>query len=279
MANPLINPRRLRLLSYNIQAGVGTRGYHQYVTHGWKHLLPHRRQHDNLRQIGSYLREFDLVGLQEVDGGSFRSRFINQTEYLAQVADFSCWYSQTNRRLGRFAQHSLGVLSRLPIGEVHEIRLPGAIPGRGAMMLRLGGEAAPLVVMIAHLALGRRARRRQIDFICRLLSSYRYAVLMGDLNCDVHSAEFGALLQGSGLCQPLMAEKTFPSWRPMRQIDHVLVSPELRVLDTEVLGVHASDHLPIAVELELPENISIETPFARREEPLTGPSRGRAQHP
>ena len=34
--------RRLKLLSYNIQAGVDTRRYHHYFTQSWKHVLPHR---------------------------------------------------------------------------------------------------------------------------------------------------------------------------------------------------------------------------------------------
>ncbi|MDH3376382.1 MAG: EEP domain-containing protein, partial [Gammaproteobacteria bacterium] len=110
----------LRLLSYNIQVGIGTNGYHEYLTQSWRYLLPHREQHNTLDGIAALAKAFDLVGLQEVDGGSLRSRFINQTEFLAQRSGFPCWYSQTNRRLGNLAHHSLGALSRMPFGDVRE---------------------------------------------------------------------------------------------------------------------------------------------------------------
>ena len=42
----------------------------------------------NLDKIAQLIKEFDIVALQEVDAGSLRSQFINQTEYLAKKADF-----------------------------------------------------------------------------------------------------------------------------------------------------------------------------------------------
>src|SRR3990172_8560938 len=96
--------QRLKLLSYNIQG-----------------------------RIAALIGGFDIVGLQEVDGGSLRSGFINQTEYLAIEGRFPYWNDQTNRNLGKFAQHSPGVLSRLCPAEVIEVKLPGMIPGRGAL--------------------------------------------------------------------------------------------------------------------------------------------------
>jgi len=243
---------RLRLLSYNIQVGIGTNRYHEYLTHSWKNLLPHRNQEETLGRIASLVRRFDIVGLQEVDGGSLRSRFINQTEYLAARGGFPHWYSQSNRRLAKLAHHSLGVLARTPFDEVKEIRLTGPIPGRGATMVKLGGEATPLIIVIAHLALGRRARVRQIEQIVRLVRDYQHVIVMGDLNCTAHSHEFAVLLHLGGLREALPATNTYPSWRPIRHIDHVLVSSAIRVVDADVLNHCYSDHLPIALELELP---------------------------
>ena len=45
---------------------------------------------------------------------------------------------------------------------------------------------------------------------------------------------------------------SYPSWRPRRNLDHVLVSPALRVHRSGVLAHPMSDHLPVAVELDLP---------------------------
>jgi len=175
--------RRLRLLSYNIQTGIATNGYRHYLTHSWKHVLPCPKRLDNLDRIGTLIRDFDIVGLQEVDGGSLRSGFINQTEYLALAARFPYWYDQTNRNLGKFAQHSTGLLSRLRPAEVMEVKLPGMIPGRGALTVRYGHGEDALVLVIAHLALGRRARFRQLECIADIIGNYQHAIVMGDMNC------------------------------------------------------------------------------------------------
>ena len=242
----------LRLLSYNIQVGIGTNGYHEYLTQSWRHLLPHRDQHSTLDRIAALIETFDLVGLQEVDGGSLRSRFINQTEYLAERSGFPCWYNQTIRRFGNVAHHSLGALSRIPFSDVREVRLPGRIPGRGALMARFDSDTEPLFVVIAHLALGQRARAKQISHIAKLIRGFQHVIVMGDFNCTTESPELKPLLGGGRLREALPATNTFPSWRPTRNIDHVLLSPGIGVITADVLDHRFSDHLPIALILDIP---------------------------
>jgi endonuclease/exonuclease/phosphatase family metal-dependent hydrolase len=250
--------RRIRLLSYNIQVGIGgPASFRHYLTGSWKHVLPHARLEENLTGIGRAVAGFDIVALQEVDAGSLRSGFVNQTEYLATVGDFPFWYHQTNRRFGHFAQHANGVLSKFRPTEVVEYKLPGIIPGRGAMMVRYGGSDHPLVVLIMHLALSSRARHRQLDFIGEVVNRYEHVVLMGDLNCQADSPEMQSLLNATHLCEPLHGLKTFPSWRPARKIDHILTSPSIHVEDVHVLQHMLSDHLPIAMDIVLPEHVNL----------------------
>lgn len=70
------------MLSFNIQVGISTQRYHHYLTRSWQHLLPHGGRAGNLQKIGDLINEFDLVALQEVDGGSMRSGFINRSSTL-----------------------------------------------------------------------------------------------------------------------------------------------------------------------------------------------------
>ncbi len=107
---PLTSRHALSLLSFNIQTGVETRDFHEYVTKSWKHLLPLRERISNLNRIANLVQSYDIVGLQEVDSGSLRTGFLDQTEYLAHRARFPYWYRQVNRSLGKIAQHSNGVL-------------------------------------------------------------------------------------------------------------------------------------------------------------------------
>ncbi len=249
--------QQLNLLSYNIQSGIYTRQYSEYVTSSWKHLLPHRERLYNLNRIALMLRAFDVVGLQEVDAGSLRSGFIDQTEYLAFQAHFPHWYKQINRNLGKIAQHSNGVLSRLRPARITDYKLPG-LPGRGAVIVEFDtSDAELLAICILHLALGWRARRRQLGYVKELISRYPYLVLMGDFNCDCSSRSLRELVYTSDL-QGLDCElKTFPSWRPKRNLDHILISDNLEILEARVIDYPLSDHLPLSMKIALPEGVSL----------------------
>ncbi len=253
-----LQPRRagmLRLLSYNIQVGITTRRYRHYVTQSWKHVLPHPERMQNLDAIARLVRHFDIVGLQESDAGSLRTGFVNQIEYLANRGHFPYWLQQTNRRIGQIAHHSKGLLSRIRPDRAEEFQLPGLIPGRGGVLLQYGTGEQPLVVVLLHLALGRRSRERQLGYVADLVQGYRHIVLMGDFNCRLSSREARQLLARSGLREPAEDLATWPSWRPYRNIDHILVSPSLEVERVETLSYTLSDHLPIAMEVKLPEGL------------------------
>ena len=116
-----------------------------------------------------------------------------------------------------------------------------------------------LVVLIVHLALSRRGRMSQLDFIGDLVNDYRHVVLMGDMNCCSRSAEMDLLLNKTLMSEPLHGLNTFPSWRPKRNIDHILVTPTVEVERAEVLDYPLSDHLPLSMEVVLPENVELRT--------------------
>ncbi len=248
-------PLRLRLLSYNIQSGLTTRKYSQYLTRSWKHLVPVPSRMINLDGIAQVLAGYDLVGLQEVDAGSLRSGFVNQVKYLADSAGFEHVFDQANRKIGMISQHGNALLSRLRPDAIAEHKLPGLIPGRGVLEIRFGTGVDALHVLILHLALGRRGRLRQIGFLTELARDYRHVILMGDLNSRSDSPEMAVLLENVRLSEPAPGLCTFPSWRPDRQLDHILVSPSITVERVEVLDCAFSDHLPLAMQVRLPEAV------------------------
>ncbi len=257
MADPAEPQRCLRLLSYNIQSGLTTRTYSQYFTRSWKHLVPVPSRMSNLDGIARVLADYDLVGLQEVDAGSLRSGFVNQVKYLADQAGFEHVFDQSNRRIGMISQHGNAVLSRARPDAITEHKLPGLIPGRGVLEVRFGSGPDALHVLILHMALGRRGRLQQIEFLAERVCDYRHVILMGDLNCDLDSPELAVLVETARLCEPAPGLYTFPSWRPSRQLDHILVSPSIVVEQVEVLDCMFSDHLPIAMAVRLPESVRL----------------------
>jgi len=246
----------IRLLSYNIQVGIKTRNITDYIFASWQHLLPNQKRLENLHLISQLLKPYDIVALQEVDGGSLRSSYINQVEFLANYSGFPYWYHQCNRNLGKIAQHSNGILTKYPVQRITNHKLPGLIPGRGAIETRFGEGAEQLIVLMAHLALSKRARKQQIEFLAKIISNHPYVVLMGDLNCS--STE---LLQQFATHKVLLKDSTvntqatFPSWQPTRKYDHIFVSPAIEIVSQTVLADPISDHLPISLEVLIPDSI------------------------
>ena len=249
--------QRARLLSYNIQSGLTTFKYSQYLTRSWKHLVPVPSRMSNLDGIARVLVDYDIVGLQEVDAGSLRSGFVNQIKYLADSAGFEYVFDQSNRKIGMISQHGNAILSRVRPEAITEHKLPGLIPGRGVLEVRFGFGPDALHVLIVHMALGRRSRLWQIEFLAELVRDYRHVILMGDLNCSSDSSEMAVLLETARLCESRPGLYTFPSWQPDRQLDYILVSPTIMVEQAAVLDYAFSDHLPITMAAWLPESVRL----------------------
>lgn len=244
-------PQRIRLLSYNIQNGVQTAHPRDYFTNGWKHFVPHPEKQRSLDLIADVIADFDIVGLQEVDAGSLRSAFLDQTSYLAHRADFPYWNRQVNRNVGQLAQYGNGFLSRIQPSAEHNFRLPG-LPGRGAMLVDFGAGTQQFSVIFVHLALTTRGRQRQLEFVSELVASRQQVVVMGDLNCLSSSRQLQHFLDRNNLKDASCGAPTYPSWQPVRKIDHVFVSSHLHAENAAVLNFPLSDHLPVSVDLYLP---------------------------
>ncbi len=251
---PLPLSTSLRLLSFNIQAGIRTERFREYVTRGWRQLVHDPGRLANLDRIGDVLRGYDIVALQEVDAGSFRSGFTNQVAWLARRAGMPFWYAQRNRRLGRMAQHGNGLLARREPRDLLDHPLPSTmIPGRGAIVAHFDVEDGhPLTLLCAHLSLGPRSRERQLAWLAEQAAAAERVVLMGDLNCSLVDLLERSPLRDTDLRGAAEAGlPTYPSWRPRLDLDHVLVSPDIRVDAVTPVLCQFSDHLPLAVEVQL----------------------------
>lgn len=244
--------KRLKLLSYNVQVGIPSKRYRHYVTNSWKHVLPFPERKSNLDQISEFISDFDIVGLLELDAGSIRSEFMNQPEYVAKQSGLDHCYTRVNRDLGVLGQHSLALLSRYPAKFVKEHVLPSKIPGRGALEVHFDcGSGEPFVVILAHLSLLPGARHRQMNYISKVIHGYRHVAVMGDFNTTGESPEMNMLIENSSLTRSTNLN-TFPSWKPKLAYDHILVTPDIKVGESEVYGLSHSDHLPVSQEIAYP---------------------------
>ncbi|WP_163097441.1 endonuclease/exonuclease/phosphatase family protein [Acidithiobacillus ferrianus] len=239
----------ITVMSFNIQVGIGSSRARHMVLHGWKYVMPHGQSLRNLERIADILREADIVGLNEVDAGSFRSQYVNQAGFLAERAHFAHWEQQRTRDFGDFAQHSNSILSHWPIAQTNRHALPSFMKGRGMLETHLDVHGRPLTVIITHLGLSRHARFSQIRDLAQRLRGRPHLILMGDFNCTARSPEMRLLLTESGLRPPPWSPPTFPSWSPRFSFDHILCSPDLELTAIETIGEPLSDHLALKAKL------------------------------
>ncbi|SOE10591.1 endonuclease/exonuclease/phosphatase family metal-dependent hydrolase [Hoeflea halophila] len=238
----------MKLLSYNIQACIGSRHYSDYLF-GIRKQIAHSPVKDRtLRKIGSFISGFDIVCLQELDLGGRRGGFSSQFDALKKISGFRFGAAQTTRIIPGVSQHGNAIFSRYPIDEVEEYRLPGRMKGRGLLVCTIKGHT----VANTHLSLYAKMQVRQLELISEVLQGREKTILAGDFNCRSAHPTIRNFATRSGL--DLITgntTNTYPSWKPTSDIDHIFVSRTIPYKKPEVLDVRLSDHLPLQTEFEL----------------------------
>ncbi len=217
--------------------------------------MPDSKREANLSQAADWLSFYDIVALQEVDAGSLRSQFINQVEFLAVQGGFPHYHQQQNRRVAGLAAHSNGLLSKFASTYVVHHRLPGRIPGRGALEVGFNSGDQQILVLSVHLSLSSNARRLQLEFIAERVKRSPHFIIMGDMNCKTEMVSEAFEKLGIKVKQGSHHSPTFPRWRPKHRFDQIWVSQSLNIIKGEVLNLGVSDHLPISLEIEIPDRL------------------------
>jgi endonuclease/exonuclease/phosphatase family metal-dependent hydrolase len=146
----------------------------------------------------------------------------------------------------------LAVLSRLPVTSVAvepiwQLRLDPVARAAVRAEIRTGsGELSLVATHWAHLEMGSPLQARALRRV--LPDPARPAVLAGDMN--MWSWTLAAMVPRTW--RRVVRGRTWPSPRPHSQIDHLLVTPPVEVVDGEVLDLVASDHRPVRARLRVP---------------------------
>lgn len=228
-------------------------------------------------RIARILRDLDpdLVALQELDCGRPRSRGDDQLAYLAAELGLHQLFCpsivQGEERYGH------GLLSVHPLRLVRQARLPtGDVPviePRDGLHAAVTVGDREIAVITTHLGLAHAERAAQID---RLLADDflgglppdRPAIFLGDLNLVPGGKLYRQLVAGwsgpggrptfrdvQAHAPHHVAVKTFPSFLPVRQLDHIFVTPHFGIRTVHspanLLTRRASDHLPLVADLTL----------------------------
>lgn len=243
----------MRFVLYNIRYGTGA---------DWHYHLPipfsgyFRRTHQNLDRIADFFKSVnpDIIGLVEVDNGSYRSAKVNQAEFLATRLAFEHIYEN------KYASHTIA-------GNVPLLREQGnafltnqGIEAKdfhyfqnGVKRLVIELELEHYVVFLVHLSLYYRHRQYQLgDLYTLFRQTKKPAIVAGDFNALWGDRELDLFLAASGLVNAnVRGEPTFPSRMPKRQLDFILHSPDIQVTNFEIPRVTFSDHRPLVCDFEV----------------------------
>jgi len=243
----------MRFLLYNLRYCAGTgRGFH-FPFPGRGYL---RRSTDHLQRVIRFIKaqQPDIVGLLEVDSGSYRSRRRNQAEEIAEALGH---YHASHIKYGRrSAARIVPVLNKQANAFLTRARIRTAhvhyfARGMKRMMIEL--DLDNLAIFLVHLSLGYRARQSQLRALAETLRYIRRpCIVAGDFNILRGPEELQELLARARLRSADQNDRhSHPSWAPKRQLDFILHNDRVRVTNFRVPRVTLSDHLPLICDFEV----------------------------
>ncbi len=247
---------KIKLLVYNIRYGTGT---------GFSYHLPvpfagyFRQSRRNTGRIVQFIKHEnpDIIGLIEVDEGSYRSRRINQAQWIAQELGYEHVYetkygvASWARRMPMLKRQGNAFITNQAINarQFHYFKT-------GIKKLVIELEFESFVIFLVHLSLKFRHRQRQLGDLYSLFASVEKPMIVaGDFNAFWGDHELQLFMAAANLVNAnKQGLPTFPSMAPRRQLDFMLHSPSIVVRRFDVKSVKFSDHMPIICEFEAPDS-------------------------
>ena len=239
----------MRVIVYNIRYATG--GHHRFPLGGYL-----SQTHNRLNELIEFIRPYnpDVLGLIEVDSGSYRSGRKNQAETIANALGHyhTCRTKYGEGSLSNYIpilnKQSNAFLSR---DSIHNEKFHYFNNGMKRLVIEL--ELEGMVIFLVHLALSFRVRQMQLLELYRLVKqSKKPAVISGDFNALWGEHEIELFLGASGMINANTESlPTFPSLKPKRHLDFILHSPCIKTLNFEIPQTTISDHLPLVWDFEI----------------------------
>lgn len=242
----------MRLLVYNIAYGTGTAGgigtlltAHRYI----------RTRKSYMDHIIDFIDESDadVVGLVEIDTGSFRTGYRDQTELVAsRLKHYShCGVKygvdSIGRRIPILRKQANAFFTRLEAVQAGAYYFPVGFK-KLILELNIGG----IRFFLVHLALKQSTRQLQLEYLTKIAAINPGPVIIaGDFNAFAGTEEIEHIVEQLDLYDPnFRGLPTYPAGSPHLRLDFVLCSRSIRSLNFSVPEVEYSDHLPIIFDFE-----------------------------
>jgi len=244
-----------RVLIYNMAYATGApKSLPDSILNISRYFMPTRR---NLNNISRFIntQKADVIGLIEVDTGSYRSSNVNQAARISK--HLSNFYHSTTKYGDSFTGRMLPILSMQGNAVLTKDEESNSIyhyfpSGFKRLIIEL--DMGFYRFFLLHLSLSKRVRQIQLNHIANLLhtNKNRPVIIGGDFNTFGGTKEIESICKELNLTNPnVNNHPTFPSWAPKHQIDFILCSTDVKIINFEVPDIHLSDHMPIMLDFEI----------------------------
>jgi len=243
----------MRFLLYNIRYGTG-------IGHRFHLPIPYigylKPTNGNLKQITDFIKSMDpdIIGLVEVDSGSFRSDKQNQAADIArEMKHYHVFHT-------KYPAQSL--VQRIPVlnkqgnafltnQKVKAEKFHYLNEGVKRLVMEL--ELEKLTIFLVHLSIKFRHRQNQLRDLHSIIKTVKKPVIVaGDFNVFWGDQEIQLFLAATGLKNVNgNGQPSHPSRSPRRQLDYILHSPEIHPADFYLPQVKLSDHVPLVFDFEI----------------------------
>lgn len=224
-----------------------------------RRILQYARQRNDrttITRIAAAITQLrpDIIGAQEIDGGSRRNGQFNQVDALGERLSLPHTAFAADRRWLRYCNDGNALLSRFSLTTIKEIVLPYRVERRVAIKGTVRLNNRPIDVYVTHFgahSVNRKERQAQARALREeIRRSARSAIVMGDLNCGPDDEAYRILCAG-GLLRGLAHTPTYPASRPTRIYDHILCTEGLKILECRTVDVKHSDHLAVFARIKV----------------------------
>ncbi len=235
----------MKIAFLNVMSGMNiSKEPWQYYQH-WKLFMPHSS--DILSEVAKEALDADILACAEIDGGSFRTRGVDQITLIAREGGFPYFHFFPTYKIGRFINQGNSIHSRIPLHAIENFLLPGKGEPRFISGTKVKTDAGIINVYVTHLSLRARFRKLQIDELADFMNKIDGPVILfGDFNV-ASNIEF-EILEKSKLTRAITAP-TFPSWNPKDHLDCIFVTKHFSILRVWTVQKRFSDHLMLRAEL------------------------------
>lgn len=243
----------MRFLLYNIRYGAGIGRRFHFPIPGSGYL---KSTNGNLLQIVAFVRLMrpDIIGLLEVDSGSFRSGKINQAEAIAAEmrhyhvyeSKYSCDSLAQKLPLMNRQGNAFLTNQKIRSHKFHYFR-------EGIKRLVMELELEGFTIFLVHLSLTFRHRQSQLqDLYAMVKNAEKPVMVAGDFNVFWGDGELQLFLDSTGLKSVNgQGKPSYPSRAPKRQLDYIFHSPEIQITGFQMPQVTLSDHVPLICDFEV----------------------------